>query len=554
MIIQLGDRQPIYHRVHASYPLRINMDGDFGDSDLNTSRSSHPTMDTLDEVNFSHDTLSPSGEPPYVRGIHKNMYLDRLWTMRQYAGFADAQSTNLRFKDLLSKGQSGLSVAFDLPTQLGLDSNSELATGEVGKVGVAIDSIHDVRVLFDGIDLSNVSTSMTINAPATSLFALYVAYADEMGVPRNQLRGTVQNDILKEYIARGLYIFPPLQSMRLTTDLMSWSRENTPLWNTISVSGYHMREAGCTATQEIAFTLSNGLEYIQQAINVGIGIDDVAPRISFFFGCHNDFFEEVAKFRAARKLWHNLVTERFQPNNPKSTMLRFHTQTAGVTLTAQQPINNSVRVAYQALAAVLGGTQSIHTNSYDEAIGLPTEESALLALRTQQILALETNIPNTVDPLAGSYLIEELTTKLHDESRKLIESIESDGGAMNCVISGYQQREIHEAAWNQLQATECGKISIVGVNKYTESDESEQLGQIIDPSKAQNQINKLNEMKKNRDESLIEKHLEKIRIGAENNDNLLEIMIEAYRAEVTLGEVNDVLREVFGTWIAPSGV
>jgi len=474
--------------------------------------------------------------------------------MRQYAGFADAKSTNLRFKELLSNGQSGLSVAFDLPTQLGLDSNSDLAIGEVGKVGVAIDSIHDIRVLFDGIDLSNVSTSMTINAPATSLFALYVAYADEMGVPRNQLRGTVQNDILKEYIARGLYIFPPLESMRLTTDLMSWSRENTPLWNTISVSGYHMREAGCTATQEIAFTLSNGLEYIQQAINIGIRIDDVAPRISFFFGCHNDFFEEVAKFRAARKLWHDLVTERFQPNNPKSTMLRFHTQTAGVTLTAQQPINNSVRVAYQALAAVLGGTQSLHTNSYDEAIGLPTEESALLALRTQQILALETNIPNTVDPLAGSYLIEELTTKLYNESKNLIESIESDGGAMNCVISGYQQREIHEAAWNQLQATESGKSSVVGVNKYTESDESEQLGQIIDPSKAENQINQLNEMKKYRDESIIQGHLEKIRIAAENNENLLEIMIEAYQAEVTLGEVNDVLRDVFGTWIAPSGV
>ena len=554
MIIQLEDRQPIYHRVHASYPLRINMDDDFGAGDLNTARSSHPSMDTLDKVNFSHDTLSPSGEPPYIRGIHKNMYLDRLWTMRQYAGFADAKSTNLRFKDLLSKGQSGLSVAFDLPTQLGLDSNSELAIGEVGKVGVAIDSIHDVRVLFDGIDLSNVSTSMTINAPATSLFALYVAYADEMGVPRNQLRGTVQNDILKEYIARGLYIFPPLESMRLTTDLMSWSKENTPLWNTISVSGYHMREAGCTATQEIAFTLSNGLEYIQQAINIGIGIDDVAPRISFFFGCHNDFFEEVAKFRAARKLWHDLVTERFQPKNPKSTMLRFHTQTAGVTLTAQQPINNSVRVAYQALAAVLGGTQSLHTNSYDEAIGLPTEESALLALRTQQILALETNISNTVDPLAGSYLIEELTIKLYNVSKNLIESIESDGGAMNCVISGYQQREIHEAAWNQLQSTESGKTSVVGVNKYTESDESEQLGQIIEPSKVENQILQLNEMKKNRDDSLIKAHLEKIRIGAVNKENLLEIMIEAYKAEVTLGEVNEILRDVFGTWIAPSGV
>ncbi len=530
------------------------MDSEGGGDDLTTERSSHPTINTLNEIEFSHESLSSPGNPPYTRGIHKNMYLDRLWTMRQYAGFSDAKSTNLRFHELLSKGQSGLSVAFDLPTQLGLDSDSDLAIGEVGKVGVAIDSIHDMRELFDGIDLSIVSTSMTINAPATSLFALYVAYADEMSVPRNHLRGTVQNDILKEYIARGLYIFPPLESIRLTTDLMSWSKENTPLWNTISVSGYHMREAGCTATQEIAFTLSNGLEYIQQAVNVGIDIDDVAPRISFFFGCHNDFFEEVAKFRSARKLWYDIVTERFQPNNPKSTMLRFHTQTAGVTLTAQQPINNSVRVAYQALAAVLGGTQSLHTNSYDEAIGLPTEESALLALRTQQILAHETNIPTTVDPLAGSYLIEELTTKLYDESKKLIESIESDGGAMNCVISGYQQRQIHESAWSQLQAIENGKTSVVGVNKFSESDESEKFGHIIDPSKAQNQINQLLEMKENRNNSVIQKHLQNIRRAAKNNENLLEIMIDAYKEEVTLGEVNDVLRDVFGTWIAPSGV
>ena len=553
MIIQSGDR-PFLHRVHASYPLRVTMDSDVGGEGLTTDRSSHPTINTLNGIEFSHQSLGSSGDPPYTRGIHKNMYLDKLWTMRQYAGFSNAKSTNLRFHELLSKGQSGLSVAFDLPTQLGLDSDSDLAIGEVGKVGVAIDSIHDMRDLFEGIDLSIVSTSMTINAPATSLFALYVAYADEKGVPRNQLRGTVQNDILKEYIARGLYIFPPLESIRLTTDLMSWSKENTPLWNTISVSGYHMREAGCTATQEIAFTLSNGLEYIQQAVNVGIDIDDVAPRISFFFGCHNDFFEEVAKFRSARKLWYDLVTERFQPNNPKSTMLRFHTQTAGVTLTAQQPINNSVRVAYQALAAVLGGTQSLHTNSYDEAIGLPTEESALLALRTQQILAHETNIPTTVDPLAGSYLVEELTTKLYDESKKLIESIESNGGAMNCVISGYQQREIHESAWNQLQAIESGETSVVGVNKFSESDESAKFGHIIDPSKSQNQINQLLEMKINRDNFVIQKHLQGIRRAAENNENLLEIMIEAYKEEVTLGEVNDVLRDVFGTWIAPSGV
>ena len=340
------------------------------------------------------------------------MYIDRLWTMRQYAGFSNAESTNQRFRNLLKNGQSGLSVAFDLPTQLGLNSNSKLAEGEVGKVGVAVDSIHDMKALFNRINLSEVSTSMTINAPATSLFALYVAYADESGVPRNKLRGTVQNDILKEYIARGLYIFPPKESMRLTTDLMAWSKKHTPLWNTISISGYHMREAGCTATQEIAFTLSNGLEYLSQAIQVGLEVDDVAPRMSFFFGCHNDFFEEVAKFRAARMLWHDLVMSGFNPSDAKSAMLRFHTQTAGVTLTAQQPLNNAVRVAFQAMSAVLGGTQSLHTNSYDEAIGLPTDESALLALRTQQILANETNITDSVDPLAGSYLIEELTSKL----------------------------------------------------------------------------------------------------------------------------------------------
>ena len=323
-----------------------NMGVDRDGFDLHTKRSTHPSVKTLTHIDNSFTEHNQSGTSPFTRGIHENMYLDRLWTMRQYAGFSDAQSTNKRFLELLDNGQSGLSVAFDLPTQLGLNSNSDLAEGEVGKVGVAIDSIHDIRALFQGIDLSKVSTSMTINAPATSLFALYIAYADECGIPREKLRGTVQNDILKEYIARGLYIFPPKESMKLTTDLMFWSNLNTPQWNTISVSGYHMREAGCTATQEIAFTLSNGLEYLSQAVNAGMDIDEVAPRMSFFFGCHNDFFEEVAKFRAARKLWHDLVVERYQPKNPKSTMLRFHTQTAGVTLTAQQPLNNTVRVSY----------------------------------------------------------------------------------------------------------------------------------------------------------------------------------------------------------------
>ena len=524
------------------------------DRKLHTERSSHPTESTLADIGYLAEIHSESGLPPYTRGIHRDMYLERLWTMRQYAGFSDAKSTNERFKELLNNGQSGLSVAFDLPTQLGLNSDSELAEGEVGKVGVAIDSIHDIRSLFDGIDLSKVSTSMTINAPATSLFALYVAYADECGVPRNELRGTVQNDILKEYIARGLYVFPPEESMRLTTDLMEWSKLNTPQWNTISVSGYHMREAGCTAVQEIAFTLANGLEYLSHAIISGLSVDDVAPRMSFFFGCHNEFFEEVAKFRAARKLWHDLVSERYNPTNPKSSMLRFHTQTAGVTLTAQQPLNNAVRVSYQALAAVLGGTQSLHTNSYDEAIGLPTDKSALLALRTQQILANETNITNSVDPLAGSYLVEELTTKLYNNAKVLIEEIDQSGGAMQCVISGYQQRLIHEAAWNQLQAIEDGTTNVVGVNKYIEDDKSNLVGQLQDPLLARFQVENLQQVVTNRDPEKARLSIERIEQAAKEGSNLMNPLIEAFKAEVTLGEVNDVLRGQFGTWIAPSGV
>ena len=521
---------------------------------LHTKRSTHPTESTLADIGYFAEIHSESGSPPYTRGIHRDMYLERLWTMRQYAGFSDAKSTNERFKELLNNGQSGLSVAFDLPTQLGLNSDSELAEGEVGKVGVAIDSIHDIRSLFDGIDLSKVSTSMTINAPATSLFALYVAYADECGVARKELRGTVQNDILKEYIARGLYVFPPEESMRLTTDLMEWSKLNTPQWNTISVSGYHMREAGCTAAQEIAFTLANGVEYLSQAILTGMSVDDVAPRMSFFFGCHNDFFEEVAKFRAARKLWHDLVSERYNPINPKSSMLRFHTQTAGVTLTAQQPLNNAVRVSYQALAAVLGGTQSLHTNSYDEAIGLPTEKSALLALRTQQILANETNITNSVDPLAGSYLVEELTTKLYINAKQLIEEIDQNGGAMQCVVSGYQQRHIHEAAWNQLQAIEDGTTNVVGVNKYIEDEKSDLVGQLQNPALARLQSDNLQRLVTNRDSEKARLSIERLEEAAKDGSNLMDPLIDAFKAEVTLGEVNDVLRGQFGTWIAPSGV
>tara|TARA_Y100001970_G_scaffold166768_1_gene204091 strand:- start:100869 stop:102293 length:1425 start_codon:yes stop_codon:yes gene_type:complete len=474
--------------------------------------------------------------------------------MRQYAGFSDAESTNIRFKNLLNQGQSGLSVAFDLPTQLGLDSDDSLSEGEVGKVGVPIDSIDDMRKLFEDIDLGSISTSMTINAPASSLFALYVALADELGIDRKKLRGTVQNDILKEYIARGLYIFPPSSSLRLTTDLMNWCSKNTPLWNSISVSGYHMREAGCTAAQEIAFTISNGLQYIESAISSGMKVDDFAPRISFFFGCHNDFFEEVSKFRAARKLWYEMVTERYSPVNEKSAMLRFHTQTAGVTLTAQQPLNNAVRVSYQAMSAVLGGTQSLHTNSYDEAIGLPTEISSSLALRTQQILANETKISEVVDPLAGSYLVEELTATLIEEAKEIIETIDNRGGALECVISGYQQKEIHESAWNQLNSIESGTTKVVGVNINVEDGDYNMKSQILDKNLVSKQLERLEKIRQERNQSIVDEKLLSLKSAADGDMNLIDPMIDAYRSGATIGEVNGVLRSSFGTWIAPSGV
>ena len=435
-------------------------------------------------VPISND--SASGSPPYTRGIHEKMYRSRRWTMRQYAGFSTAEATNERFKLLLEEGQKGLSVAFDLPTQLGMDSDDPLSYGEVGKVGVAIDSIDDMRLLFDGIDLGQVSTSMTINAPASILFALYVAVADEKGVPRDQLRGTIQNDILKEYIARGLYVFPPEPSLRLTTDVMKWCAENTPMWNTISISGYHIREAGSTAIEEVAFTLSNAIEYVDAAISSGLDIDTFAPRISFFFGCHNDFFEEIAKFRAARELWHNIVTERYNPTNPKSSQLRFHTQTAGVSLTAQQPMNNVVRVSYQALAAVLGGTQSLHTNAFDEALGLPTEESVKIALRTQQILSEETGVPEVVDPLSGSVHVEYLTKQIREKASSKINEIIDNGGAMNGIERGFQQRAIHDSAWLQLSDIESGSRKIIGVNHAMDNSEIMDAGQILNPENVKN--------------------------------------------------------------------
>ena len=498
--------------------------------------------------------IGSAGNPPYRRGIHPGMYKDKIWTMRQYAGFSSPRKTNQRFRKLLDSGQTGISVAFDLPTQLGIDSDDPLSIGEVGKVGVAIDSIQDMRLLFDSIDLGKISTSMTINAPATTLLALYVAVSDEKGIDRGDLSGTVQNDILKEYISRGLYIYPPEHSIRLTTDLMSWSKDCTPKWNTISVSGYHMREAGCSASQEIALTLSNALYYTRKAIESGMSIDDFAPRMSFFFACHNDFIEEVAKFRAARHLWYELVEREFSPNNKKSSQLRFHTQTSGVTLTAQQPINNAIRVAFQALSAVFGGTQSLHTNSYDEALGLPTENSVELALRTQQIIAEETGISRFVDPLGGSESIESLTNEMISESNILIEKIDSLGGSMECVKSGFQQKMIHESAWEHLKSVESGEERIIGVNSHVENDSPEFEGLVLDPTAEREIVSSLSSFKESRDMQSIENALSRLRNCCRDGTNVMESIISAVKVDATVGEVNKVMREEFGTWIAPSGV
>jgi len=496
---------------------------------------------------------SKPGEPPYTSGIYPEMYHKKVWTMRQYAGFSSAEETNSRFVSLLNNGQTGLSVAFDLPTQLGLDSDDNLAFGEVGKVGVAIDSIDDMRLLFKDINLADVSTSMTINAPATTLLALYVALADEKNIPRTSLKGTVQNDILKEYIARGLYIFPPEHSIRLTTDLMKWCNENTPKWNTISISGYHLREAGCTATEELALTLTNALYYTKCALKSGLEIDDFAPRMSFFFGCHNNFFEEICKFRAARTLWYEIMSD-FNPKNKKSSMLRFHTQTSGVTLTAQQPMINAIRVAYQALSAVLGGTQSLHTNSFDEALGLPTEEAATLALRTQQIIASEIGITSILDPLSGSKMIEEKTKEMILEAKKIMNEIENNGGSMNCIISGFQQRMIHESAWKHMKDIEDESIEVVGVNKYQEEENNSIEAQKLDIENAKKQIASVKKIKDLREQNTVNDALEELRLVCKSDENVMDSIINAVKVGATVGEINSIMREVFGTWISPSGV
>ena len=499
------------------------------------------------------DEIERPGHPPYTRGIHENMYRSRLWTMRQYAGFSSAKETNERFRLLLERGQKGLSVAFDLPTQLGLDADDPLSEGEVGKVGVSISCLQDMRDLFAEIPLDKVSTSMTINAPAMILLAMYCVVAEEQGVSSEHISGTIQNDILKEYIARGTYVFPPKHSMRLITDIFEHCSKHIPKWNTISISGYHIREAGSTAVQELAFTLSNALAYVESACEKGLDVDTFAPRLSFFFNCHNDFLEEVSKFRAARRLWHDLMVERYSPSHPRSTQLRFHTQVAGVSLTAQQPYNNISRVTIQALAAVCGGTQSLHTNSFDEALGLPTEESATIALRTQQIIAEESGVADVVDPFAGSYHIEALTNEIYDKSREEIEKIESMGGALRAIEQGYQQQEIHSTAYRYFNEIERGTRRIVGVNHGIMEEKVHIKPMKLNPEVTEHQKLRLDELRKNRNDSQIREILTRITDASKTHENLFPLVLEAVRANATLGEIMQAMKDVFGTYSAPSG-
>ncbi|HBV96978.1 MAG: methylmalonyl-CoA mutase [Peptococcaceae bacterium BICA1-7] len=490
--------------------------------------------------------LSLPGQFPYTRGVQPNMYRGRHWTMRQYAGFGSAEETNKRFRYLLDQGQTGLSVAFDLPTQIGFDSDHQLAMGEVGKVGVAIDSIMDMETLLDGIPLDKVSTSMTINSPAAVLLAMYIAVAEKQGVTPDKLNGTIQNDILKEYIARGTYIFPPDQSMRLITDIFGYCAKNISNWNTISISGYHIREAGSTAVQEVAFTLADGIAYVQAAIDSGLNVDDFAPRLSFFFNAHLNFLEEVAKFRAARRLWARIMKERFGAKSPKSLMLRFHTQTAGCTLTAQQPDVNIMRVAFQALSAVLGGTQSLHTNSRDEALALPNEDSVLIALRTQQVIGYEIGVADTVDPLGGSYMIESLTDQIEERAMKYIEKIDSVGGAPKAIE--YMQKEIQKSAYQYQLDIESGAKTVIGVNKFTMATEKPKGLLKVDPAVGERQVARLAKMRAERDNAQVDAILGKLRKASGTNENLMPYFIEAVKNYATLGEICGVLREEFGEY------
>jgi len=494
----------------------------------------------LEELNFP-------GQFPFTRGVQPTMYRGRYWTMRMYAGFATAEESNKRYRYLIENGGTGLSVAFDLPTQMGYDSDSPRSKGEVGKAGVAIDSLEDMEILFNQIPLDKVSTSMTINSTASILLALYMAVAEKQGVTADKISGTVQNDLLKEYIARGTYIYPPEHSMRIITDMFAFCKDSVPKWNTISISGYHIREAGSTAVQEVAFTLANGLAYVKAAVDKGLKVDDFASRLSFFFNSHNNFLEEVAKFRAARRLWAKLMKERFNAAD-RSCMLRFHTQTGGSTLTAQQIDNNGIRVAFQALSAVFGGTQSLHTNGRDEALALPTEASATLALRTQQLIAYETGVTDTIDPFAGSYVVESLTDEIEKRALEYIEKIDKLGGAVKGIEAGFQQREIQEAAYQYQKAIEDEKIIIVGVNKFQKKEEAVKDILRVDPSIEAKQCERLKKLREKRDNGAVKMAREKVAAAAKGSDNLMPHILNAVRCYTTLGEISDTMREVFGLY------
>jgi methylmalonyl-CoA mutase, N-terminal domain len=508
-----------------------------------------PLYTPSDLAGWDYDRdLGYPGEFPYTRGVQATMYRGRLWTMRQYAGMGDAEESNKRYKYLLAHGTTGLSVAFDLPTQIGLDSDNSLAMGEVGKVGVAIDSIEDMQRLFDSIDLTKISTSMTINATASILLALYVAVARRQGMDVRKLSGTVQNDVLKEYIARGTYIYPPQQAMRIITDLFAWTNENVPEWNTISISGYHMREAGSTAVQEVAFTLGNGIAYVEAAVRAGLDVDKFAPRLSFFFNAHSNFLEEVAKFRAARRMWAKIMRDQFKAKNPRSLMLRFHAQTAGSTLTAQQPENNIVRTAIQAMAAVLGGTQSLHTNSFDEALALPTEQSARIALRTQQIIAYESGAPQTIDPLAGSYYIESLTNEIEKRADEYLDKIEAMGGMLKAIERGYVQQEIQNAAYQYQQAVDRHDAIVVGVNQFQMDDEKAVPIQRIDEALERKQVERLRVVRAKRDPAPWQAAIKAVEDAARSAENLMPRILGAVEANATVGEISDAMRKVYGEY------
>ena len=499
------------------------------------------------ELDYEKDLGYP-GQFPYTRGVQPTMYRGKLWTMRMYAGFATAEESNKRYKFLIDQGSMGLSVAFDLPTQMGYDSDDAIAEGEVGKVGVAIDSLADMEILFDGIPLDKVSTSMTINAPASVLLAMYIAVAKKQGVTPDKLRGTIQNDILKEYVARGTYIFPVKPSMRLITDIFDYCSKNVPKWNTISISGYHIREAGANAVEEVAFTLADGIAYVNAALESGLHIDDFAPRLSFFFNSHNNLFEEVAKFIAARRIWANIMKNRFKAENPKSWALKFHTQTAGCTLTAQQPENNIVRVAIQTLAAVLGGTQSLHTNSKDEALALPTEDSVRVALRTQQIVGYESGAADTIDPLAGSYYVESLTNKIEKEAIELIEKIDELGGAPSAIEKGFIQQEIMDSAYKYQKEIEKNEKIIVGVNKFQVEEEPPKGLLRVDPKVGVRQKGKIDALKEKRDNKKVKESLEKLRKACDGNENIMPFILDAVECYATLGEICGVMRDEFGEY------